>query len=124
MSRREFSKPIKRDALKRAQGKCENPTCGALFGVKFHFDHVIADGLGGEPTLQNCAVLCYPCHDEKTRKHDVPLIAKVKRISDKHNGIKTTRAKIQSPGFRKTKPQSTATRPTEKWTALSVRQGD
>lgn len=84
--RREFSKPVKREALKRAGGKCEG--CGALFGIKFHFDHDIADGLGGEPTLDNCKVLCHACHDEKTRKHDVPLIAKTKRIQDKHNGIK------------------------------------
>lgn len=89
--RREFSKQTKRDALKRAYGKCEAEGCGALFGVKFHFDHVIADGLGGEPTLDNCAVLCHPCHDEKTRKHDVPLIAKSKRIQDRHNGIKRPR---------------------------------
>jgi 5-methylcytosine-specific restriction protein A len=90
--RREFPKPVKREALRRAAGKCEGTIdgkpCGALFGVKFHFDHDIADGLGGEPTLENCAVLCHQCHNEKTRKHDVPLIAKVKRISDKHLGIR------------------------------------
>ena len=88
MSRREFSKQVKRDALRRADKKCENSKCGALFGVKFHFDHVIADGLGGEPTLENCAVLCHACHNEKTRKHDVPLIAKTRRIQDRHLGIK------------------------------------
>ena len=89
--RREFPKQVKRDALRRAAGKCENEACGALFGVKFHFDHDIADGLGGEPILENCKVLCRPCHDEKTRKHDVPLIAKTKRIQDRHNGIKKPR---------------------------------
>jgi hypothetical protein len=109
--RREFPKQVKRDALRRAADKCEGDNCGVLFGMKFHFDHVIADGLGGEPTLENCAVLCHQCHDEKTRKHDVPLIAKVKRISDKHNGIRTTRHKIQSAGFRKAAPQRTASRP-------------
>lgn len=112
--RREFPKQVKRDALKRAAKCCEG--CGFPFGMKFHFDHVIADGLGGEPTLENCAVLCHPCHDEKTRKHDVPLIAKVKRISDKHSGIRTTRQKIQSAGFRKAAPQRTASRPIERQT--------
>lgn len=87
--RREFSKEVRRQALRRAGKKCEG--CDALFGVKFHFDHDIADGLGGEPTLENCKVLCHPCHDEKTRKHDIPLIAKTKRIQDKHNGIKKQR---------------------------------
>ncbi len=89
--RREFPKQVKREALKRALGKCENAKCGALFGVKFHFDHDIADGLGGEPTLDNCKVLCHACHGEKTAKHDVPLIAKTKRIQDRHNGIKKRR---------------------------------
>jgi len=109
--RREFSKQVRRDALKRAGGKCEGENCGAVFGVKFHFDHDIADGLGGEPTLENCKVLCYPCHDEKTRKHDVPLIAKVKRISDKHLGIKSLKQKIASRVFEKRRPQRTASRP-------------
>lgn len=112
--RREFSKAVKRDALRRADKKCEGENCGALFGMKFHFDHVIADGLGGEPTLENCKVLCHACHADKTRKHDVPLIAKVKRISDKHNGIRTTTQKIQSAGFRKAQPQRTASRPLER----------
>ena len=87
--RREFSKQIKRDALKRSDKRCE--ACGALYGHKFHFDHVIADGLGGEPTLDNCAVLCHVCHDEKTRKHDVPRIAKMKRVRDRNDGIKKPR---------------------------------
>jgi len=91
MNRREFPKQVKREALRRSAGKCENETCGALYGFKFHFDHDIADGLGGEPTLENCKVLCHACHGEKTRKHDVPLIAKTKRIQDRHLGIKKRR---------------------------------
>lgn len=109
--RREFPKQVKREALRRADGKCEGENCGALFGVKFHFDHDIADGLGGEPTLENCKVLCHQCHKEKTTKHDIPLIAKVKRISDKHNGIRASKPKIQSRGFPKYEPQHSATRP-------------
>jgi 5-methylcytosine-specific restriction protein A len=110
MSRREFSKPVKREALKRANKRCEGEGCGALFGMKFHFDHDIADGLGGEPTLENCKVLCHPCHAEKTAKHDIPLIAKTKRIQDKHNGIRPP-SRLQSAGFRKAPPQKSASRP-------------
>lgn len=113
--RREFPKQVKRDALKRAAKKCEGKNCGVLFGMKFHFDHDIADGLGGEPTLENCKVLCHTCHNEKTRKHDVPLIAKVKRISDKHNGIRKP-SQLRSAGFRKAAPQKTASRPLERRT--------
>jgi 5-methylcytosine-specific restriction endonuclease McrA len=111
--RREFSKQVKREALKRANKRCEGENCGALFGFKFHFDHIIADGLGGEPTLENCAVLCHPCHNEKTRKHDVPLIAKVKRIQDKHSGIRNS-SRMRSAGFRKAPAQLTASKPLQK----------
>lgn len=113
--RREFSKPVKREAIKRADKKCEGvkpdgERCGVLFGIKFHFDHDIADGLGGEPTLENCKVLCHQCHKEKTTKHDIPLIAKTKRIQDKHNGIRKP-SQLRSGGFRKAPPQRTASRP-------------
>jgi 5-methylcytosine-specific restriction protein A len=66
--------------------------CGAkLMPGKFHYDHDIADGLGGEPELWNCKVLCHACHGVKTAKHDIPLIAKTKRISDREKGIKPPR---------------------------------
>lgn len=109
--RREFSKQVRRDAFLRADGKCENPDCGARLSVgKFHYDHDIPDGLGGEPTLKNCVVLCMACHGEKTRKEDIPRVAKAKRVRDKHIGIR-------SRGFAKRPPQRTATRPI-------VRRGD
>ncbi len=79
--RREFSKQVKRDAFMRANGNCENPQCGARLTLgKFHYDYSIADGLGGEPTLENCTVLCTPRHKDKTAKRDVPAIARTKRI--------------------------------------------
>ena len=87
--RREFSKQVRRDAFLRAKGCCEGEGCGARLTIgKFHYDHRIPDGLGGEPTLDNCQVLCTPCHGAKTSKKDVPAIAKAKRISDRHLGIK------------------------------------
>lgn len=87
--RREFSKLVKRDAFARADGKCEGEGCDAkLTQGKFHYDHDIADGLGGEPELWNCKVLCTACHSVKTAKHDIPLIAKVKRIQDREKGIR------------------------------------
>jgi 5-methylcytosine-specific restriction protein A len=103
--RQEFSTKTRREALERCKGHCEG--CGATLWQKArHFDHDIADGLGGEPTLENCKVLCVPCHDDKTRKHDVPRIAKAKRVYAKHNGIA-----IKSRGFAKRPPQRTASRP-------------
>ena len=104
MSRREFTARVKRDALARSAMRCENPACGALITVgKYAFDHDLADGLGGEPTLENCVVLCLVCHAEKTTKHDVPTIAKMKRQRDNHQGTAMAPAKeIKSPGFQHT----------------------
>lgn len=109
--RREFSKIVKRDAFLRAGGKCEGADCGAkLTKGKFHYDHDIADGLGGGPELWNCKVLCHACHSVKTRTHDVPLIAKVKRIQDSEMGIRKP-SRLKSAPFRKSAPQRTASRP-------------
>jgi len=89
MSRREFPKSVQRAAFIRCNGKCEGDDCGAhLYVGSYHYDHIIPDGNGGEPTLDNCQVLCKPCHSVKTRKLDVPAIAKTKRIIDRERGIK------------------------------------
>jgi 5-methylcytosine-specific restriction endonuclease McrA len=94
MARREFSTGTKASAFHRCGGKCES--CGAyLYTGKFHFDHDTPDGLTGEPTLENCKVLCVNCHSEKTRTIDVPRIARAKRREAKHIGAKKPR------GFRK-----------------------
>lgn len=119
MSRREFPKRVKRDAFARANGFCEGTPYGdercpvKLTIGKYHYDHDIPDGLGGEPILDNCVVLCIACHKDKTTKRDVPLIAKTKRIQDKHNGIRQP-SRLQSAGFRKAAPQRSASRPIER----------
>lgn len=95
MSRREFSKAVKRDAFARANGLCEGKGCGAKLTIgKYHYDHRIPDALGGEPELWNCEVLCVPCHSAKTRTKDVPAIAKTKRIQDRQKGIKKPRTML------------------------------
>jgi 5-methylcytosine-specific restriction endonuclease McrA len=94
--RREFNKQVKRFAFTRANGQCEGMPYGERCPVKltlgkFHYDHVIPDGLGGEPVIENCAVLCVACHKDKTTTKDVPAIAKTKRIQDRQKGIKKPR---------------------------------
>lgn len=94
--RKEFNTATKAAAMKRCMKpdglpKCEK--CGVMLkGGRFAFDHVNPDGLTGEPTLENCMVLCSQfagsCHDVKTRK-DTHWIAKAKRREAKHLGIKT-----------------------------------
>jgi 5-methylcytosine-specific restriction protein A len=87
--RREFSARIKVAAYERSGGRCEG--CGSVLHVgRFAYDHQIPDGLGGEPTLENCMVLCTGCHGAKTAGADVPRIAKMKRQKAKHLGAKTT----------------------------------
>lgn len=98
MPRREFSKAIKRAALARSGQRCEadgplyglaeGQRCGVPLSAGVEFDHRIADGIGGEPTLENCVAVCPKCHRFKSSTIDVPTIAKVKRQSDKHHGIK------------------------------------
>jgi 5-methylcytosine-specific restriction endonuclease McrA len=85
--RREFSNAVKAAAALRANGHCEQCTRRLTAG-DFHYDHDIPDGLGGEPTLDNCRVLCRSCHSVKTAKHDVPRIAKAKRNFRTSHGIR------------------------------------
>ena len=55
-------------------------------------DHVTPHALGGEFVLP----ICIPCHKKKT-KTDVTAIAKSKRVSDRHYGIKRSRSKLTKP---------------------------
>jgi 5-methylcytosine-specific restriction protein A len=121
MARQEFTRKTMRQALERAAGRCEGllpsgERCPCMLTkAKYHFDHNIPAELGGDNSIENCRVLCVPCHAEKTAKRDIPLIARAKRVSDRHNGIKPARTKIRSRGFQKTPPQRNASRPVEKW---------
>ena len=96
MTRLEFTTQTKRDAWLRSGFACEGvlssgERCSVnLRQKRHHYDHIIACGFKGANDLSNCQVLCIPCHAEKTRK-DVRFIAKAKRISDKHQGIKKPR---------------------------------
>lgn len=116
--RREFSKQVRRDAFMRANGRCEGHPYGERCPVKlrvgrFHYDHDIPDALGGEPTLENCVVLCLACHKEKTGSRDIPAIAKTKRIQDREIGIRNP-SRLRSRGFQKAPEQRSASRPIEK----------
>lgn len=86
--RQEFPRSVKAAAFLRANGRCEDCTARLVPG-KFQYDHDLADGLGGLPTLENCTVRCTACHSVKTAKGDVPRIAKMKRVRDKHAGART-----------------------------------
>lgn len=90
--RREFSQAVRKLAFKRCCDKdgmprCEN--CGnALRAGNIEYEHLDPDGLGGEPTLQNCGVWCaVPCSSRKTHIVDNPRMAKADRVLKKNFGL-------------------------------------
>lgn len=107
--RREFTKSVKRDAAARCGGRCE--ACGKRlrFG-DYHYDHDLPDFLGGEPTLENCRVLCIDCHKAKTREVDTPRIVKSRGQRDMALNIRPA-PRLTGARFRKPAPQRTATTP-------------
>jgi 5-methylcytosine-specific restriction endonuclease McrA len=125
--RYEFPKAVMREAAKRAGGRCEavgvayglepSHRCNAVLVAK-EFDHYpLPATMEGSDTLANCVVCCPACHKHKTRTLDIPVQAKTKRVSDRHNGIRKAPT-MRSAGFAKAPKQHSATRPIEKWSLL------
>lgn len=97
MTRANFSKPTKRDSLKRSGGHCE--ATGSLYGLNagqrcnaplsygVEFDHIDCDANSKNSSLENCAAVCIRCHSWKTRHVDIPKAAKTLRQQDKNNRI-------------------------------------
>ena len=95
LSRAEFSRATRRDALRRSGQLCEasGPRYGLADGVRCNlplakgveFDHDVPDQLGGDNSLENCRAICVACHKAKTRG-DVRQIRKADRQRDKHSG--------------------------------------
>lgn len=76
--REEFPSKVKIAAWLRESGHCQHCGCKIVRGVQY--DHRVPAAIGGPPTVDNCDVLCTPCHALKTTKQDVPAIAKTKRV--------------------------------------------
>jgi 5-methylcytosine-specific restriction protein A len=100
-ARKEFSVKVKRAVVLRSLGICERPRWDGKPCTKpaKAFDHIVADGLGGEPTFENAAHLCQACHQEKTTSEDNPRMRKADAQFKAANGIKTARRPIKSRGF-------------------------
>ena len=89
--RRGFSAKTKLAAWQRCGGRCEIPSCGVkLHPSRFIYDHRNPDYFGGEPTLENCQVICRECDKIKTGG-DMTTIAKSKRIRKREAGVKRPR---------------------------------
>lgn len=110
MARKEFGKRVRAQAFKRCGGP-DHPKCEGcsqpLQPGKFQFDHIVPDGLGGEPTLENCKVLCSACHTEKTEKQDKPVMRKADAQQKAHWGLNPKGSIPQKPKMRR-EPKSLA----------------
>lgn len=107
LTRTEFPKRVKAEAFRRCcdthgQPRCEN--CRReLTGGNIIFEHIQADGLDGQPTLENCKVHCKNCAQTKTVKHDNPIMQKADRQLKAAYGIrkKSTFACSRESRFKK-----------------------
>lgn len=93
--RRNFPNKVKRAAYARSGGVCECwripgwKGCGRPIGDgNVFYEHIVCDGIGGEPTLDNCACLTKTCWKRKTAEYDIPTVAKAKRVTDRGIGIR------------------------------------
>ncbi len=122
--RKEFPQKVRKAAFARC---CKNGTmpgipqcenCGnVLRSGNIEYEHLDPDGLGGEPTLENCGVWCrVPCSKTKTFTEDNPRMAKADSVLKVNYGLRPARKKIQSRGFDKAPPQRSASRPLERRT--------
>ncbi|MQB37649.1 HNH endonuclease [Agrobacterium tumefaciens] len=110
MSRTEFTRKTKQEALKRSGIRCEatgtrygfeeGRRCNCSLSLGVQYDHAVPDALGGDNSLENCLAICVQCHRFKTR-NDVKQIAKSNRQRDKASGVIRPAGKIKSPSFQK-----------------------
>ena len=95
--RKEFPRRVKALAFKRccdAAGIPHCQGCGIIITAgNLFFDHIQPDGLGGEPILENCQILCKTCHGSKTLGEDNPIMQKADRVMKKTYGIASRRGR-------------------------------
>lgn len=120
LARTEFPLSVRKAAFARCckpDGipKCEAPSCGKVIRAgHLRYEHLQPDGLGGEPTLENCGAWCDVCAKAKDRI-DNPRMAKADAVLKHTYGLEPNKARIQSRGFQRRPAQRTATRPIRKW---------
>ncbi|MHB2170243.1 HNH endonuclease [Alsobacter sp. R-9] len=99
--RRSLSTRERLDLFIAANGRCQRCGWALRPGTRWDVDHVIPLALGGRDTPDNMQVLCVPCHSGKTRRQDVPTIAKIARVRARHLGA--ARARRPMPGGKDSK---------------------
>lgn len=131
-TRTEFTKEIKRQAYARSGGICEchliphvfSVACGRPLGEgNIFYEHIICDGIGGDNSLSNCAVLTKTCWKIKTHRYDQKTVAKSKRVSDLARNIRHTQFRPM-PGTKASgikKPLRPYSRPVNRYTGEPIR---
>lgn len=81
--------------------QCERPGCGEILrSGNIEYEHLDPDGLGGEPTLENCGVWCaVPCSSKKTHEEDLPRMRKADRVLKRAYGLGKRRRTIPGRKF-------------------------
>jgi len=115
--RREFSKPVMIEIVKRSMDadgriRCEKCKC-VIKGKQYEVDHQIAEELRVDKSKKLTAsegmLLCIPCHrgpvTGKTAA-DIKVIAKAKRNEAVHLGVTRPAGKIKSAGFAARPPKA------------------
>jgi 5-methylcytosine-specific restriction protein A len=97
----DFTAPAVREALRvqALRGVCEDCTA-KLFPGNVEYDHRMPDALDGEPTLENCTVLCRACHKVKSAE-DASNLARALRREANHIGARAP-SRNPIPGGRDT----------------------
>lgn len=101
---------VKLRVFDRCGGRCFSCTNLIVGKLLPAYDHIKALVNGGEHRETNLQLLCVPCHKLKTQA-DVAEKSEVYEKRLKAVGIDSPRKSIQSRGFAKARPQSSASRP-------------
>ena len=101
--RREFSTKVRKQAFIRCcrDGIPYCESCGNEIRQRPIFEHIQADGLQGEPVLENCKIYCKICADIKTHTQDNTIMQKADRVLKRTYGIAKSRNPM--PGSRGSK---------------------
>jgi hypothetical protein len=103
VSRHEFPLSVRKAAFRRCckDGRPYCESCGVELNARTGvvYEHVTPDGLGGEPTLENCSVRCRTCADIKSFTEDNPRMAKADRVFKRNYGLKKSSRPM--PGSKK-----------------------
>jgi len=103
MKRVRITAKMRADIFMRHGGVCHLCSMKVVPGQDWDVSHEIPLEAGGNDDESNWLVAHRSCHRQHTAKVDAPLIAKVKRIHQRHIGAKKSRNPLPGGRFSKFK---------------------